>query len=444
MSRFAFGLCLGVGMFAGTLSVAPAQDTVRLSEKFDPAEPYHVELKVSANGKITAPIGPDKQLVTVAVTGSGTTVYDEHILPPDESKADRVIRIYRDVEFRRTIGDRDQKADIRPKVRRMVVLRSEKGKKAPFSPDGPLAWGEIDVVSKDVFSPTLIPGLLPNKAVRLGESWNVSPAATADLTDLDSIDEGTISVTFFSIVTLDGRRYAKLTVAGTVKGSTEDGPTRQKLEGTAYFDLEIDRLTYLNLKGVQEMLSPTGQTLGRIDGTFVMERRSAGKVTELSPDALRNVDLKPTPENSLLLYENPELGVKLLYPRRWRVGIVQGRQVALEEQQGGGILLTVEPPSSLPTAAQFQTETQDFLRQQKWTISVTDAPKRVAERPGWVDRFGFDAELKAKVRMEYAVVTFAEGGTTIAARLPANAKAELTPDFERIVRSVQLTKRIEK
>ena len=444
MSRFAFGLWLGFGMFAGTLAVASAQDTVRLAEKFDANEPYRVELKVSASGKITAPIGPEKQLVTVAMTGSGTTVYDEHILPPDDSKADRVIRVYRDVEFRRTIGDRDQKADIRPNVRRMIVLRSEKGKKAPFSPDGPLAWGEIDVVSKDVFSPTLIPGLLPVKPVRPGDTWTVSPAAVADLTDLDPVDEGTIGATFVSLVTLEGRRYAKLTIAGTVKGSTEDGPTRQKLDGTAYFDLEVDRLSYLNLKGVQEMLGPDGKVLGRIDGTFVMERRSAGKVAELAPDALRGVDLKPTPENSLLLYENPDLGVKFLYPRRWRVGIVQGRQVALEEPQGGGLLLTVEPPSGLPTAAQFQKETQDFLRQQKWTFSVADAPKRVAERPGWVDRFGFDAELKAKVRMEYAVVTFAEGGATVAARLPAAAKGELTPDFERIVRSVQLTKRIEK
>ncbi len=444
MSRFAFGLCLGLGTFAGLLPSVSAQDTVRLREKFDAKEPYRVELKVSANGKITAPIGPEKQPVTVAVIGSGTTVYDEHILSRDDSKADRVIRVYRDVEFRRSIGDRDQKAEIRPSVRRMIVLRSDKGKKAPFSPDGPLAWGEIDVVSKDVFSPTLIPGLLPAQAVRPGDTWTVSPAATADLTDLDPIDEGTLGVTFVSVVTLDGRRYAKLSLAGTVKGATEDGPTRQKLEGTAYFDLEIDRLSYLNLKGVQEMLSPTGQTLGRIDGTFVMERRSAGKVAELAPEALRGIELKPTPENSLLLYENSDLGVKFLYPRRWRVGIVQGRQVALEEPQGGGLLLTVEPPAGLPTAAQFLKETQEFLRQQKWTLSVADAPKRVAERPGWVDRFGFDAELKAKVRMEYAVVTFAEGGATVAARLPANAKAELTPDFERIVRSVQLTKRIEK
>ncbi len=446
MSRSAFRLCLVFVTFTGTAFRAVADDTVRLVEKFSASEPYRVELKVTANGKLTVPIGKEKQPTTIAVRGTGTMVYDERVLPADESKSDRVIRQYRDVEFRRTLGDRDQIAEIRPKVRRMVVLRSEKGKKAPFSPDGPLAWAEIDVVSKDVFSPTLVSGLLPaNPRVRPGDTWRVSPAAVADLTDLDPIEEGGLSVSFGSIVTLDGRRYAKLSLSGTVKGASEDGPTRQKLEGIAYFDLEIDRLSYLNIKGIQELLGPDGRATGQIDGTFVMERRSAGRVAEIGEESLRGIDLKPNSDNTLLLYENAELGVNFLYPRRFRVGIVQGRQVTLEESQGSGILLTVEPSASLPTAKQFLTETSEFLQKQKWKVSSSSAPNRVAERPGWVDRFGFDAELgNQKVRMEYAVVTFAEGGITVAARLPAAVAKEITPDVERIIKSIMLTRRIEK
>ena len=36
-----------------------------------------------------------------------------------------------------------------------------RGPPRPFSPDGPLTWGEIDVVRTDVFNPAAIPGLLP-------------------------------------------------------------------------------------------------------------------------------------------------------------------------------------------------------------------------------------------------------------------------------------------
>ena len=43
----------------------------------------------------------------------------------------------------------------------MVVIKAGE-RKAPFSPDGPLTWGEIDVVRTDVFNPALVPGLLPS------------------------------------------------------------------------------------------------------------------------------------------------------------------------------------------------------------------------------------------------------------------------------------------
>src|SRR5581483_10345540 len=163
---------------------------------------------------------------------------------------------YREVAFARTVGGKDQKADIRPAVRRMVVLRSDRGKKAPFSPDGPLTWGEIDVVRTDIFSPALVPGLLPVKPVRPGDRWRLTPAAVAELTDLDPIDEGELVAESVSVVTISNKRYAKLGVSGSVKGGTEDGTSRQKLDGMGYFDLEANRLTYLNLKGTRELLGP--------------------------------------------------------------------------------------------------------------------------------------------------------------------------------------------
>jgi hypothetical protein len=62
-----------------------------------------------------------------------------------------------------------------------------------------------------------------------------------------------------------------------------------------------------------------------------------------------------------------------------------------------------------------------------------------------VDRFGVDAEVnKERVRLEYAVVTQAEGGVTVAARLPWADREELGRDVDRILKSLAVTKRIEK
>ena len=431
-------------LLAPTLEVR-AQEAVTLAERFDPTEAYHVELKTRISGRLAIPGEAGKPPTVVPMSGSSLLSYDERPLPSDDPKALSALRVYRDVEFARTVGGKDQRAEVRPAVRRMVVLRSDRGKKAPFSPDGPLTWGEIDVVRTDLFSPALVPGLLPNQPVRPGSRWRVGAEAVGELTDFEQVRAGELTAEFVSVVSLNGKRFAKLTVSGTVTGATDDGPSRQKLDGTAYFDLDARRLAYLNLNGTHELLAPDGKVTGKVDGTFVMTRGPATRTDDLSDAAARTLDLRPTESNTLLLYDNPDLGVRFLHPRRWRVGAVQGNQVTVEESGGGGVLITVESARTLPTAEQYLRESQDYLRKQKWTVGSADAPRRAADAPARVDRFGLDAEVnREKVRMEYAVVAQAEGGATVAARLPAADRAALERDVDGLVRSLAVTKRIEK
>ncbi len=432
-------------LFLIVTPLTQAQEAVRLVEKFDPANPYRVELKVTMSGRLTLPMKKDQPVEAVAIEGNSTLTYDERPLAADESKTDKAIRAYRGIDFKRTIGDKEQKASIREGVRRMVVLRSEKGKKAPFSPDGPLLWSEIDVVKHDIFTPVLVAGLLPKDDVKPGAKWTANAGAIAELTDLDTLDEGGIAVDFASVVTLNERKLAKLAITGTVRGTNEDGPTRQKLDGTAYFDLEAGRLTYLKLNGVHEMLGSDGKVIGRIDGTFTMTRTASKDFDDISDAKLAGKDLKPTAENSLLLYDNADLGVKFLYPRRWHVGVVQGRQLTLDEPRGGGILLTVESTDRLPTVEKYRDEVRVFLAKQQAKIAPMALPVRGAETPIRIDRFGVDAEFKTgKVRLEYAVTSGPKGGVLVAARLPVEDAAELKVDLERILKQLEVTKGAEK
>jgi hypothetical protein len=416
-----------------------AEPAVKLVERFDAANVYRVELRVTIAGKLAVPVAPDKPTQAVTLAGESKLVYDERALPGEDAATQKVVRAYHLVEFNRTIGDQEQRASIREVVRRMVVLRTDAGKKAPFSPDGPLTFGEIDVVKNDLFCPSLVTGLLPTKEVKPGDKWTATTAAVQDLTDLDAVSEGGLTVEFVSVVPVSNRKHAKLAVSGTVRGTNEDGPTRQKLDGTAYFDLEQNRLDYLKLTGTQEMLDKNDKVTGRIEGSFAMTREASRKADALSDAALKGVELKPTDDNSLLLYDDPALGVRFLHPRRWRVS-TQGRQITLTEPTGGGVLLTVTAAGKTPTAKAFQDQVKEYLTKEKAKVSPIPEPKRVGDRPA-VDRFGFDAELEgAKSRMEYAVLTAADGGVTMAARLPEKAAAQLLPDLDRLLKGFTVTK----
>jgi hypothetical protein len=438
-TRLALLIAVIPAVATSTTSAGPA---VLMVETFDSKNVCRVEVKSSISGKISVPVGEGKPAKIVDLSGSHHFQYDERPLPSEDPAGKKLVRGYRVFEFTRTISGLEQKAAIRPEVRRMVVLRSDKGKKAPFSPDGPLTFDEIDVVKNDLFCPTLVAGLLPTKAVETGAKWAASEAAVIDLTDLDKVEGGGLEVEFVGVIESNKKKYGKLTLSGSVKGMNEDGPSRQQLDGTIYFDLAANRLSYMKVNGVQELLGPNDQPTGKIEGTFTLTREASPNGEEFSDEALNKVDLKPTDDNTQLLYDNPDLGVKFLHPRRWRVGVVQGRQFTLDEPQGGGILFTVTPPGKTPTAAAFQSEVKEFLAKQKAKLAPIPEPKRWQAKPA-IDRFDIDAELgNGRVRMGYAVLTTADGGVTVAARLPEKLVAELSPDLDRVLKTFSVTKKV--
>src|SRR5262249_33415342 len=159
---------------------------------------------------------------------------------------------------------------LRPEVRKIVVLRAGRAKNS-FSPDGPLTWGEIDLLRTDLFTPTLA-GLLPPNPVKPGDTWKATDPPVAELTDLEKIDEGSVECRLEELTTVAGRKVAHIRLGGTLKGVNEDGPTRQVLSGTLYFDLEGNFISYLSIKGEHQLLDKQGKVAGTNEGQFILTR----------------------------------------------------------------------------------------------------------------------------------------------------------------------------
>jgi hypothetical protein len=436
-------IAVAVILGAQTQPRSPAAEPVRLREAFPAGEQYHVAIREEAAGELKLP-AEDKNKPApppVKVHGRGALEYDERILDPGtaENPAPRTLRVYRRVELERTVDDQAQDSTLRPAVRRLVLLRNGH-REVAFSPDGPLTWAEVHLVSKDVFTPALAAALLPDRPVTPGDRWPAKPSAAEELTDLEQI-RGGLECRFEEVTSLNGRRLARVHFAGDVRGVGEDGPSRQQLDGFYYFDLESSHLSYLSLKGVHALLDKTGQEAGRVEGQFTLTRQAHARCPELADEAIRGLALEPTADNTLLLYESAELGVRLLHPRRWRMQAARGRQLFLNDPNGNGLMLTLETPASLPTAAAYLAETREFIAKEKGKVLRADGPRRLQGPPDEVDQFGLDAEMGGRrERLEYYVVRQPAGGATAAARLvPGGDLAAAQRDVERMVRGVRVT-----
>jgi hypothetical protein len=426
------------------LSALRAEEPVRLEEKFPAGYQYHVNTRVDLSGSVTLPAEKGKPTPNpITISGDSAIEYDERVLTLDnDGRVQKTARVYRKMDFQRKVGDKPQQASLRPEVRKVVLLLA-KNRKGPFSPDGPLTWGEIDLIRTDVFAPTLT-GLLPEKAVQIDDRWKATEASIKELTDMEKIDEGEVECRLEQFTALEKRRHARVAFSGTVRGVNEDGPTKQHLTGYYYFDLESNHLSYLFLKGVNSLIDKDGKEVGRVEGRFTLTRQANQRSKDLGDEALKSWSLDPNAENTLLLYDNPDLGVRFLYPRRWKVAGGLGRQVDLDGSDGSGLRITLETAETVPTAKQYLTESRDFLQGQKAKILGLDAPRRLQDAPRELDQFLLDVEIgKDRVTMSYYVARQAKGGATLAARLPTSDLAALKKEVDAIARSLVITRVIE-
>src|SRR5260370_15169608 len=191
------------------------------------------------------------------------------------------------------------------------------------------------------------------------------------------------------------------------------------------------------------LLDKDGKEVGRVEGQFALTRQFDHRIGDLSDEAMRGLKIEPTDENTRLLYDNPDLGVRFLHPRRWKVMGVRGRQIAVDDTNGNGMLMTLEPISQAPTGAQYLRESKEWLEKQKAKIATIDPVRRIGSDRGELEHFTLDVELPTeKVVMDYFVIRQALGGVTIAARLLPAHLLESKKDVENMARSIVVTGRV--
>lgn len=415
-------------------------DAVRLVESAPAGTEYRVITELTYTGELSLPGEKGKPAERVKTSGKSGIDYAERILAADPKEADhKALRVYDKMDFRKTTGDRTDQLTLRESVRRVVVLKRGP-EKMPFSPDGPLKWGEIEMLKSDFVVPALA-GLLPAKDVAEGDAWAAGEAAVRELTDMDKVDAGTLDCKLDKLELIGTRRVAHVTFSGTLSGVNEDGPTRQKIVGKLIVDVAAKCISYLKIDGTQSLLDEAGAEAGKIEGTFQMTRAAVSGHPLISEAAAAKLELAAADANTMLLVDGEPKGIRFVHPRRWHVGRATGKQITMDEAGGAGLLITVDLPKGIPTTNEFMREALKELQSRGGRLVNRTSPAKVADG---VDGFTFDMEAgKEQFTMAYFVARQDLGGATFAAKIPAAENAARMKEVEAIVRSFAVTQRLD-
>jgi len=409
-------------------------------EKAAPGTESRVIAETTISGAIFAPTAKDKPAERIAISGKSTIEYAERVLSVDAKEADhKLLRIYDRIEFKKTTGDRTDESTLRPAVRRLVLMKKGHSK-VPFSPDGPLMWSEIDLIRTDFVFPALN-GLLPNKEVKPGDKWSATSMAVMELTDIEKVESGELTCSLEKVETIGPRKIAHVSFTGILKGVNEDGPTRQSISGRLSVDVNLQSITFMRIEGEHTLLDGDGKETGKIKGAFEMTRARIDGHKAISEAVTKGLDLVPSEENTRLLHDSEETGVRFTHSRNWRVVRSTGRQITLDETGGAGVLITLDTAEAIPTAGKYLREAMKDLQDRGARLTNRIGPERLADG---VERFTLEAEQgKDQITMDYIVIKQDKGGATLAARIPiANREARMK-ELERLARSFVVARRLD-
>ncbi|MER3416579.1 MAG: hypothetical protein C4297_10255 [Gemmataceae bacterium] len=423
---------------AGVLAQTTTSQDYPLKIRLSKGACYRIRVESRLEGTLPVP-RPNSDAIErqIVFRGESSADYEERLLDvASDGSVPRTIRLYRILKYRRNLDRQVQEGMLRSQVRRLIVVRKEH-EEVPFSPDGPLTWGEIDMVRTDVFYPALA-GLLPDRNAAAGESWIANADAVRELTDLEKITEGQVRCTLQRVLVQDGKPMAQISLNGRVAGLSEDGPGQHQLTGHLFFDLERHSIAYLSLNAQQTIpASKDGRIHGHVSGVFTLTCVPCACPEELNDRALAHLRSEPDEFNTRLLFDEPALGLRFVYPRRWTVRKAEDRQVVLHEPEGAGLRITLLPTRDVPTVAQLQSQVDAWLKSKGARIEHFEPARYLAVAQA--DRLAWHVQMEGAASvLLYLRLSQGQRSAIFVARLPARSSAALEPQVVEIARTLEL------
>lgn len=417
-----------LGCCVGAFARSPGSTVSRIRT----GDVYRVTVVEELSGSLDLPAAAGSAARKLSIVGKALLQYRERPFAADsQGRVVRALRLYDRIEYSRRVGNQDQDAQLRPQVRRVVVDAGNR--MGTYSPDGPMLAEEVEFVRTHTLAFVLEGFVEPN--LTSGKKWNANPAAIAELTGLGHMETGALECVFEGEVKEGSRPAARIAFAGSVVGTSAEGRSRNDVRGTLLIDSATGRMFEFRAAGTKVMLDANERPLGKVQVDYRLVVEPIASDPELT-DAV--VAALPTPDVRLTsyLFDHPGLGVRLLYPRRWRLASVRERELLLQSA-GNSLVIHVEAAGSTPATANFARDVTAHLAKQKLDVRLT-VPVREASSPhGRIGHFRFEGTVDGQTTvLDYWVVARGSYGATLAARLAPLDAAKTSDEIEAIARSL--------
>lgn len=347
-----------------------AGQTVQLVEAPLKDACFRNELTMRLKGTVTIP--QNGKPVAISRIADATHVFAERILDGKVGQAERSARHYERADA--VIADGEEKTRLAlPQTHALLIAHRVKDQLVVYHLTEALTREQLEIASH--FDTLAVPGLLPGRAVKVGETWPVPREVVQAICDLDAIEKSDVTG---KLEAIEGG-VANLSFRGLVSGIDNSAPvTIMVKDATAAFNIKAGRVVGIDWRMSDErQQGPVSPTLSADIG-FSLKRTPVQTPAQLSDIALVKVPAGPPPANlTNLSYANATKGFALQFSREWTVvsESADGKLVLRLLDSRGDFLAQCSVTPWRKVAADNQ-------------MSLADFAKLMRESAGWQQKEG--------------------------------------------------------
>jgi hypothetical protein len=201
--------------------------------------------------------------------------------------------------------------------RRFIVAQRTNDGPFCYSPAGPLSRSELEVVSEH-FDTLNIAGILPNRLVRVGDSWKLDAGVAQSLCLFD----GLISYDLMVKLKSADAQTAILSIEGSAKGIENGAMANLTINALVSYDLAKKRIVAIEWKQKDSRDQGPASPAAEVETTTILKR----EILDREPEQLSAAALAQIPTGDELpaamqqiAHRDPRGRFQLIHARDWYV-----------------------------------------------------------------------------------------------------------------------------
>ena len=313
-----------------------AADAVKLAEPETDQRAFKVSVAMEVTGKLETP--REDRLQQTPLEGTATLTYEERRLPGGgrDAEAYRSVRVYEKAQTDIKTGDFQTVRSLRPS-RKLIVTEGTREGLRQFSPAGALTYEELELLQFPGDSLGLL-ALLNDTALEPGEVWKPSDWVLQFVTGIEASEKAAINCKLESVT----GGVARVQFSGEIRGADLGARCVIKVSGHYLYDIAGKYLKRAEVTQEDTREAGVLNPAFGITAKAVLDRKPLDKPAGLADEVLKANTLESNEGSLLLIYEQPQWGVRFFYGRDWHVFHQTPDMAILRMMQQGGVVAQMQ------------------------------------------------------------------------------------------------------